>query len=96
METIKEEYIVVAQSSNTNSFGLTQMIVVNRRGEAYKTHCNSLNKRPEGDVIISHTTIEEKRDIKSVSFVGGELTSKIVDCPMDVTNEIWKDYDNKL
>ena len=32
------EFIIVARSSNTNSFGLHQYVAVNRAGDAYKIH----------------------------------------------------------
>ena len=42
---------VVAVSSNTNSFGLRQMLLFSEDGKAYKACANSLNFRSKGFVL---------------------------------------------
>lgn len=46
-----QPFIVVARSSNTNSFGLYGMVLVNRAGHGYEVAANHLNARSVNDLV---------------------------------------------
>ena len=90
-ETMVLEFKVVAVSENTNSFGLRQMYMIGRQGEAYKGCFNYLNVKKEGEVINAIVRLDmETGEIKEAEFVGGELVERLPDAPEMVVKEAWK------
>ena len=90
-ETMVLEFKVVAVSENTNSFGLRQMYMIGRKGEAYKGCFNYLNVKKEGEVINAIVRLDmETGEIKEAEFVGGELVERLPDAPEMVVKEAWK------
>ena len=89
-ETMVLEFKVVAVSENTNSFGLKQMVMVGRKGEAYKGCFNYLNVKKQGEIIRGIVTLDnDTAEIKHCEFTGGELVERIENAPEDVVKEIW-------
>lgn len=76
---MKKIFKVAAVSSNTNSFGLKQMVVVAEDGTAYKTCANYLNVKEKGDTI---TMVDGM-------FRGCELTEKITKMHKSIVRELW-------
>ena len=60
------QFIVLATSQNTNSFGLFQMIVANRDHDCFVTHASVYYVKPRLSVI--------NRSIKYRCFLGHEMT----------------------
>jgi hypothetical protein len=89
-ETMVLEFKVISVSENTNSFGLKQMVMVGRKGEAYKGCFNYLNVKKRGEIIHGIVTLNDDAEIKCVEFTGVELVQRIEDAPEDVLKEIWK------
>ena len=88
-DTMVLEFKVVAVSENTNSFGLKQMVMVGRKGEAFKACFNSLNVKKQGDIIHGIVTLNDDAKIKRAEFTGGELVERVEDAPEDVIKEVW-------
>lgn len=84
------EFKVVAISSNTNSFGLRQMVLLSRSGLAYKACFNSLNVKNVNEIINGVATFSDGKVI-SVAFVGGELVQKIRKPSKDIIYDAWGD-----
>lgn len=82
MKKCIESFKVVAKSVNTNSFGLYQMIVVNRDGLVFKTHASYMYAKDEGEYIIQHYNLMDDGRITNRHFVGHEMTTVL-------TNEIY-------
>ena len=80
---------VVAKSQNTNSFGLYQMVVVAKDGEAYKTHASMYNAKNIGEEVHQDITFHNSKAIGRC-FIGHEMMEKIPQVPSDVLREIWK------
>lgn len=76
------KYVVAAVSSNTNSFGLYQHVLVTKDGTAFTACANSLNKKDVGQVV------DVKKGFHEHSF---EIPQQIKDAPDDVVQEVWKD-----
>jgi hypothetical protein len=76
---MKKEFIVVAKSLNTNSFGLYQMVVVAEDGTAYKVHASMYNVKEEGEKVY-----QEEDGL----FRGCEMPIQLEDIPSDVLEEI--------
>ena len=79
MKTIKE-FKVVAKSSNTNSFGLHQFVVVAPDGECYKIHGSMYVGKEVGDLVQK----------ENGGFRGFEMPLKQDNCPEPVLAEIFK------
>lgn len=78
---------VVAVSSNTNSFGLHQAIMISREGVAYKACAGYLNVPKRGDELFIPFIGE---DSNSLDFGGRfEIPERIEDAPQDVIAEVW-------
>lgn len=75
------EFKVVAVSSNTNSFGLTQMIVINRVGKTFSMCANYLNVKKQGASLHKHPT---------KGFGSVELVEELTTAPREVIKEIFK------
>lgn len=76
---MRKDFKVVAVSSNTNSFGLRQMVVVAQDGEAYTTCANYLNVKEKGDTIT----------MVGGMFRGCELTEKVKPMHKSIVREFW-------
>ena len=83
------KFKVVAVSTNTNSFGLRQMIMVSRDGHTYKACFNSLNVKERGKDIIGRATYGNNGAIGNVSFPGGELVECGDKAPRNVVKAIF-------
>lgn len=82
------DFKVVTVSSNTNSFGLKQCIMVAKNGTAYKACANSLNIPKAGDVV-SIPYIGEDNPTLSFSHKGFEIPEELDTCPSDAVIDIW-------
>lgn len=87
--TLTKEFKVVAVSSNTNSFGLRQMIMVAKDGKAFKGCFSYLNVKEQGEMVNATVILNEDAEEISTSFVGGELVEQLNDAPDEVINEVW-------
>ena len=86
-----KEFKVLAVSSNTNSFGLYQMILASKDGEAYKTHASMYNVKKEGEFMSQTIRYkEEDNKVLSSTFNGCEMTTKLPQVPKDVLNEMFQ------
>ncbi len=85
-----KEFKVAAKSSNTNSFGLYQMILVSKDGDAYKSHASMYNAKEVGSVIKQTIVFNEDNVVKHEYFIGHELTTKLPRPDRDTIKEIWK------
>jgi len=84
------EFKVVAVSTNTNSFGLRQMIMVSRDGHTYTACFNHLNVKEKGDIIKGRVHYGNNGEPGIVLFPGGELVEKGENAPKAVVNQIFK------
>jgi hypothetical protein len=85
---------VAMVSDNHNSFGLYQMIVMDKSGECYKTHVSMFNVKKVGETIqLLVTTKEDEsgRDIVVSSyFRGHEMTTRMPQVPKDILNRVFQ------
>lgn len=87
-----EAFKVAAKSSNTNSFGLYQMIVISRQGEVFKTHASMYNVKEIGEVINMHFNLnDDTGEVSNRHFIGTEMTSKLPNAPQNVVDELFND-----
>ena len=89
------EFKVVAVTSNTNSFGLKQCILVARNGLAYKACANSLNMPEQGSVITipyagGSGDIGDAPITLSFAQKGFEIPERQEDAPREAVAEIWE------
>jgi len=88
---ITKEFKVVAKSKNTNSFGLYQMILVAKDGEAFKSHASQYNVKDKDEIVNATVLInEETGKVTATYFTGHELTQRIEKAPQEVIEEVWK------
>jgi hypothetical protein len=81
----KEEFKVMARSTNTNSFGLYQMFVISKNGDVYKTHASQYYAKDKGETVIQ--TMFENIKV----FIGHELTEKLPEqAPKTVIEEFYE------
>ena len=80
---------VAAVSSNTNSFGLYQMVVISKCGEAYKIHASMYNVKKRGEYIDQRVMTKNDKII-SKDFLGCEMPIKLPQVPRDVLNELFQ------
>lgn len=78
---------IASVSSNTNSFGLTGMILIARDGEAWQVGANSYYLRTKGDVV--RVPLTGKRD-RNFAALGFEIPEKLQDAPPPVVKEVWR------
>ena len=78
MKTIKE-FKVLAKSSNTNSFGLHQFVVLSTDGECYKIHGSMYVNKDKGDIV-------QQTDGR---FIGFEMPEKMPKAPEGVIKEVF-------
>lgn len=81
----KKAFKVASVSSNTNSFGLTGMILVARDGEAWQVGASSLYVKVKGS-IIKVPTVGTSRTFASLGF---EIPEQLPDAPPGVVAEVW-------
>jgi hypothetical protein len=89
MET--KTFRVASVSSNTNSFGLKQMVLLAQDGTAYKACANSLNLKQRGeDVTVQFDEGEQEYDFTSLGF---EIPEKMPEAPKHIIDavieEVW-------
>lgn len=91
MKTVLNKFRVIAVSSNTNSFGLYQFIVVAKTGEAYKLHTSYLNKPTKGQDITIKQTIHDngKLTFNEVIGIGIEMPEALPKAPKEVVDEVF-------
>lgn len=89
---VTKNFKVFRKSENTNSFGLFQMYLMAKDGEAYKSCASQYNVKEVGEVIVgSHTVDEETGGCTDYIFNGHELTERLSeDAPADVVKEVWE------
>lgn len=87
-----KEFIVFRKSENTNSFGLFQMYLMAKDGEAYKSCASMYNVKQVGETVIgTHVVDMVTGDCTDYRFNGHELTERLSeDAPKDVIEEVWK------
>lgn len=71
---------VMAKSTNTNSFGLFQMIVVAEDGTVFQIHANELNAKEAGESILQTS---------DGLFTGCELCTPSGKAPQEVVDELF-------
>lgn len=85
------DFKVVAVSSNTNSFGLFQCVLVAQNGLAYKACANSLNIPKQGDTISIPFAVQGIGSSMLTLDFGGkfEIPERIEDAPQEIIDEVW-------
>lgn len=84
-----KEYKVVAKSLNTNSFGLFQMVVLAKDGEAYKVHASMYNVKNEGETVNQMLNLINGKLVGSI-FEGCEVPEKIENkAPQHIIDKYW-------
>ena len=79
MVIVEDEFRIAATSDNTNSFGLYQLVLVNRVGDVYVTHASRINIDRERTYIL-----------ESGTFRGCEMTQKVAKtAPEHVLEAVW-------
>jgi len=84
---LRKDFVVAMKSSNTNSFGLYQLILMSRDGEAYKIHASMYNAKDVGEFMSQTIKTNDKGIVVDEYFTGCELVSKLPRPPKDVLNE---------
>lgn len=84
-----KEFRVATISSNTNSFGLKQMIIIARDGEAYCTHKTAQFAPSKGDSIYFEADIVNGQ-VGRKYIAGHEMTYPYPAAPEEVVAEIFK------
>lgn len=86
------DFKVVAVSSNTNSFGLFQCVLIAKNGLAYKACANSLNIPKEGDTVnIPYKAGGNGISNATLNFAGRfEIPERIEDAPQEIIDEVWQ------
>ena len=79
-----QEFIVVAKSSGTNSFGLHGYILVARDGSAWEVGRTLCFPWQAGQVI--NVQLSQGRPV----FEGCEIPERKPNCPPEVVKKIWK------
>ena len=82
----KVEFKVVAVSSNTNSFGLYQLILLSRSGEAFSA-CKS-DPPPQGTTVSIPVGADGM--ISSSTAFHFEIPHKLGDAEQHVVDKLWK------
>jgi hypothetical protein len=77
---------VASVSENTNSFGLTGMILIAGDGEAYEVGASSLYVKKKGDVVQVPVVGKTGRNFASLGF---EIPRRLPDAPAGVVEEVW-------
>jgi hypothetical protein len=88
MKNIKQTkaFKVASVSDNTNSFGLTGMILIAADGEAFEVAASSLYVKKKGDVVQVPVVGKTRRNFASMGF---EIPRRLPDAPAGVVEEVW-------
>lgn len=91
MREYSNKFKVCAVSSNTNSFGLYQFVIIARNGEAYKAHASYYNVPKKGDELFVPIITDKEGNVvgHNLSKLGYEMPSKLDKAPKEVVNECW-------
>lgn len=81
---------VVSVSSNTNSFGLYGMILMDRNGITYEVAANSLRVKKRGDVLEVPGITTGSAVSFHFSEMGFEIPTFKGKAPKAVIAEVWK------
>lgn len=81
-----DQYKVVSVSSNTNSFGLYGMILMNKKGEAYQVGANSMYVPKKGNILNVPINNEGKPKWASMGY---EIPESKGIAPQEVIKEVW-------
>jgi len=84
------DFKVVAVSTNTNSFGLRQMIMVSKDGHTYTACFNYLNVKDRGDTIKGQVHYGNNGQPGTVIFPGGELVERQENAPKSFVKQAFK------
>jgi hypothetical protein len=88
-QILTKPFKVVAVSSNTNSFGLNQMVLVAKDGNCFKAcKYNGIEPLKQGDIVIVPVDGEALRP--NFALAGFEIPELLPNAPQDVVNEVWK------
>lgn len=77
---------VASVSNDTNSFGLTGIILMAADGEAWEVGASYLHSQKKGDVIHVSCTGKTGRNFASLGF---EIPRRLPDAPPGVIEEVW-------
>lgn len=90
--TYNQLFKVVTQSSNTNSFGLKQYVLVSRSGQAFKACKNPLFGPKTGETVGVPLILDKQGNVIGFNFAqaGFEIPEKLPNPPREVLNEIFK------
>lgn len=94
------DLLVIARSTNTNSFGLREHLLADREGNGYRALRSAYS--PEADLWASHTIhaisvdgdpeADEKASIcTALRLAGFEVVSALARGPSPVLAEVWRD-----
>jgi hypothetical protein len=86
---VQKDFLVVAQSTNTNSFGLRQHVLVARDGATYKLHLNYLDKQDEGTIITASVVTFDTGQTRT-DFPKGEVPQYVGVGPAEVVAGFWE------
>lgn len=81
-----KQFKVSALSSNLNSFGLRNHILIAEDGEAWQAAASELNVRKQGEIIKLHLDLN---DVPDFAYAGFEIPSRLPNAPRNVVNEVW-------
>lgn len=89
--TYNQLFKVVTQSSNTNSFGLKQFVLVSRSGQAFKACKNPLFAPRTGETISIPLVLDRDGNVTGFNFAqaGFEIPEKLPAPPEEVLKEIF-------
>jgi hypothetical protein len=89
------EFRVVAVSTNTNSFGLRQMILLSKDGHTFNACFNYLNVKQKGESIKGRVHYGNNGQPYTVIFPGGELVERGENAPKDVIKAVWNQKEQR-
>lgn len=82
-----KQFKVAAVSANTNSFGLTGLVLVAADGEAWQVGANSINRKDKGTVLTVPVTDAGSPQWHGFGF---EIPHRLTpDAPPAVVSEVW-------
>jgi hypothetical protein len=89
MTTYQSNFKVVSVSCNTNSFGLTGVILADKTGLAFEVAMNALSKPAKGDDLI--VTLDSNNNLQSIAGKSYELPRKVARVPSEILKELFPD-----
>jgi hypothetical protein len=95
METPYHKFKVVSISTNTNSFGLFGVIIMNQQGHAYELGVSSFNLADTRRSDIVHVKLrnegQQNEMVEQVYEFNFEIPRRLTpDAPPDVIEHVWK------